>query len=76
MATPSSILAWENPMDRVAWQATAHGVTKSQIRLNERACMNHLGSLSYSEYNNQVRNDWLFCCSLAVRLWASHSSFG
>ena len=61
-----------NPMDRVAWRATAHGVTESQIRLNERACMNHLGSLSYTEYNNQGRNDWLFCCSLAVRLWASH----
>ena len=23
----------ENPMDRGAWQATAHGVTKSQTRL-------------------------------------------
>ena len=26
MATHSSILAWENPMDRGAWQATVHGV--------------------------------------------------
>ena len=25
----------ENPMDRGAWQATVHGVTKSQIRLNQ-----------------------------------------
>ena len=24
-----SILAWENPMDRGAWQATVHGVAKS-----------------------------------------------
>ena len=30
MATHSSILAWENPMDRGAWQATVHAVTKSQ----------------------------------------------
>ena len=30
MATHSSIL--ENPMDRGAWWATVHGVTKSQIR--------------------------------------------
>ena len=30
MATHSSILALQNPMDRGAWQATAHGVTKSQ----------------------------------------------
>ena len=35
MATHSSILAWRNPMDRGAWWATAHGVPKSQIRLND-----------------------------------------
>ena len=29
MATHSSILAWRIPMDRVAWQATVHGTTKS-----------------------------------------------
>ena len=28
MATNASILAWENPMDRGAWGATVHGVTK------------------------------------------------
>ena len=31
MATHSSILAWRIPMDRRAWQATVHGVPKSQI---------------------------------------------
>ena len=30
MATHSSILAWRIPMDREAWRATAHGVTKSR----------------------------------------------
>ena len=30
MATHSSILAWSIPMDRIAWQAIVHGVTKSQ----------------------------------------------
>ena len=30
MATHSSILAWRVPMDRGAWWATAHGVTKNQ----------------------------------------------
>ena len=30
MATHSSILAWNNPMDRGGWQATVHGVAKSQ----------------------------------------------
>ena len=29
MATHSSILDWRIPMDRVAWQATVHGVAKS-----------------------------------------------
>ena len=28
MATHSSILAWKIPMDRGAWQAIVHGVTK------------------------------------------------
>ena len=30
MATHSSILAWRLPMDRGAWGAAVHGVTKSQ----------------------------------------------
>ena len=29
MATHSTIFAWRIPMDRGAWQATVHGVTKS-----------------------------------------------
>ena len=28
MATHSSTLAWKNPMDGGAWQASAHGVTE------------------------------------------------
>ena len=35
MAIHSSILAWRIPMDRVAWWATIHRVTKSQTRLND-----------------------------------------
>ena len=30
MAAHSSILAWENSMDRGAWQAAIHGVEKNQ----------------------------------------------
>ena len=30
MATHSSILAWRLALDRRAWQATVHGLTKSQ----------------------------------------------
>ena len=29
MATHSSIIAWENPIERGAWQTTVHGVTES-----------------------------------------------
>ena len=32
----------ENPMDRGAWWATAHRVTKSQIRLKRLALMIHI----------------------------------
>ena len=32
----------ENPMDRGAWQVTAHGVTKSQARLSDLACTHKL----------------------------------
>ena len=34
MATHSTILAWRIPMDRGAWRATVHGVTKSRTRLS------------------------------------------
>ena len=35
MATHSSILAWRIPMDSGAWQATVHGVAKSQTQLSD-----------------------------------------
>ena len=35
MATHSSILAWRIPMDRGAWWAMVHRVTKSQTRLSD-----------------------------------------
>ena len=36
MTTYSSILAWRIPMDKGAWRATAHGVTKSWTRLSNQ----------------------------------------
>ena len=35
MATHSSILGLGNPMDRGAWQATVHGISKSQTQLSD-----------------------------------------
>ena len=31
----SSILTWRIPMDRGAWRATVHGVTKNRTRLSK-----------------------------------------
>ena len=33
VATPSGVLAWRVSMDRGAWRATVHGVSKSQTQL-------------------------------------------
>ena len=41
MAICSSIPAWENSMDRGAWWATVHGVTKSQTGLKEFSARAH-----------------------------------
>ena len=35
MATCSSVLAWRTPMDRGAWQAAVHGVTKRWTQLGD-----------------------------------------
>ena len=35
MATHSIFLTWRIPMDRGAWRATVHGVTKSQTQLSD-----------------------------------------
>ena len=32
---PFPYSGWENPMDREAWQATVHGVSKSQTQLSD-----------------------------------------
>ena len=52
MATHSSIFAWRIPMDRGAWRAIAHEVTKSQIRLKqiwppEKAMAIHSSTLAW-----------------------------
>ena len=35
MATPSSILAWDNSIYKGDWQATVHGVAKSQTQISD-----------------------------------------
>ena len=64
-ATHSSILACRIPMDREAWRATVHGVTKSQTRLSHWTELNYKADIEF----------WL--CWLAMRCWVNHfSEFG
>ena len=35
MAPPSSLLPWENPVNRGAWWVTVHAVTKSRTQLQQ-----------------------------------------
>ena len=49
MATHSSVVCLENPMDRGTWQVTVHVVTQSQARwkqLSMHACHSELPSLN------------------------------
>ena len=41
MATHSSVLAWETLMDRGAWRATVHGVTKIRTQLSDLSTTQH-----------------------------------
>ena len=41
MVTHSSILAWRMPTDKGVWQATVHGVAKSQIGLSNKEQHTH-----------------------------------
>ena len=44
MVTYSNILAWRILMDRGAWKATVHGVTKSQTRLKQLSSSSMMGT--------------------------------
>ena len=58
MAAHSSILAWRIPMDRGAWPAAVHGVTKSRRPLkpqNTRTdVVSHLHDVHYSRRRFQA----------------------
>ena len=59
MATHSSILAWEIPLDRGAWWATVHEVANSQIQPSTRAptfCQQGSGEyISFHSHQQYVR---------------------
>ena len=53
MATHSSILAWKVPMDKGAWLAAAHRVSKSWTQLSDEARM-HAGSQKKQQNSTQT----------------------
>ena len=52
--TPLQYSCLENPMDRGAWQATDHGVTKSQTRLNIYVQTCKTNSVQYNGLQSKV----------------------
>ena len=50
MAIHSSILAWEIPWTEGAWQATVHGVAKSQTQLSDFTFLERVSKI-YSPFN-------------------------
>ena len=55
-ATHSSILAWRIPIDREAWQAIAHRVTKSRTRLKQLTMHSHIHSSVGFPAGSMVKN--------------------
>ena len=71
MATHSSILDWEKPMDRGGWWATVHGVAKSRTQLSTHTYMVKDVSI-WRGHSAQMFGPtlfWMFLCGcLGVKL--------
>ena len=66
MATHSTILTWRISMDRGTWQATVHGVTKSQTRLSNCAQAHQITSHCRALCS---------VCKVNKELWSKHILF-
>ena len=62
---PIQYSCWENPIDRRAWQATVHGVT----RVRHDLVVEHHGRAHHAHHGRTVRNSSL---SLSLSLSLSH----
>ena len=58
MATHPNILAWDNLMDRGAWQATVHEVTKQSDMTEATKQQQAFGEYSFSTSN--PKGEWMF----------------
>ena len=58
--TPLPYSCLENPMDRGAWWATVHGVTKSRTRLKQ--CSVHAGSVCCAGIRGKLHGEHAFAC--------------
>ena len=65
--THSSILAWRIPMDRGAWWATVHKVTKSQTRLKLLSTHTHDKSKCLLQKNHFYSISSLLLCLLFLK---------
>ena len=90
IGNPLQYSCLENSMDRGAWRATVHGVTKSQTRLRTHACVHARafgGSgpvcrvASWLQFHNPCKQDTLrhdacsWCMSTTNRVFILHGDF-
>ena len=59
---PPQYYCLENPMDRGAWEATVHGVAKSQTQLSDRAI-----GLPLDEYCENINHLGQYCIPLKTK---------
>ena len=74
MAAESSILAWKNPMDGGAWQATVHGVAKSRTRLSDFT-FTVSKILHKTEVKNKVYRPLTFLCVKTVLTYIQYKMY-
>ena len=77
MATHSSIVAWEYSMDRGAWQATVHKVTKSQTWLSNEHTHTKakLGQMSRDDCKSKSSMKSTLVHLIIISTWFSEARF-
>ena len=68
MATHCSVFAWRILMDRGAWQATVHRVTKSRTRLKRLSTYSEIERLHLQRISGT--QDFWAACAVLETLWA------